>query len=290
LQNIFYMRTQAHATAQVEALPGAQKAVVLGGGLVGFKAAYGLLRRGLQVTMLITSGYPLSMQVDPIAGRMIMAEMVRHGLTVEVGVSATAFVGDTTVEAVETDDGRTLPCDLVIIGKGVLPCRDFLPRERIKVDLGVLVNEHLQTSIKGIYAAGDVAELYDLARDCRWVNALWPEAVGQGRVAGYNMAGRKVVYPGSLSRNVMRVFELDVLTVGDVNPGDPAGYETVSCGGEDQGFYRRLVCKGNRLVGAVLINDIAQGGVLRALIENRVSLRRPAARLLQRNFNFGQLL
>jgi NAD(P)H-nitrite reductase large subunit len=221
---------------------------------------------------------------------MIMAEMVRHGLTVEVGVSATAFVGDTTVEAVETDDGRTLPCDLVIIGKGVLPCRDFLPRERIKVDLGVLVNEHLQTSIKGIYAAGDVAELYDLARDCRWVNALWPEAVGQGRVAGYNMAGRKVVYPGSLSRNVMRVFELDVLTVGDVNPGDPAGYETVSCGGEDQGFYRRLVCKGNRLVGAVLINDIAQGGVLRALIENRVSLRRPAARLLQRNFNFGQLL
>lgn len=290
LQNIFYMRTQAHATAQVEALPGAQKAVVLGGGLVGFKAAYGLLRRGLQVTMLITSGYPLSMQVDPIAGRMIMAEMVRHGLTVEVGVSATAFVGDTTVEAVETDDGRTLPCDLVIIGKGVLPCRDFLPRERIKVDLGVLVNEHLQTSIKGIYAAGDVAELYDLARDCRWVNALWPEAVGQGRVAGYNMAGRKVVYPGSLSRNVMRVFELDVLTVGDVNPGDPAGYETVSCGGEDQGFYRRLVCKGNRLVGAVLINDIAQGGVLRALIENRVSLRLPTARLLQRNFNFGQLL
>ena len=290
LQNIFYMRTQAHATAQVEALPGAQKAVVLGGGLVGFKAAYGLLRRGLQVTMLITSGYPLSMQVDPIAGRMIMAEMVRHGLTVEVGVSATAFVGKTTVEAVETDDGRTLPCDLVIIGKGVLPCRDFLPRERIKADLGVLVDEHLQTSIKGIYAAGDVAELYDLARDLRWVNALWPEAVGQGRVAGYNMAGRQVVYPGSLSRNVMRVFELDVLTVGDVNPGDPAGYETVSCGGEDQGFYRRLVCKGNRLVGAVLINDIAQGGVLRALIENRVSLRLPAARLLQRNFNFGQLL
>jgi len=290
LQNIFYMRTQAHVTAQVAALPGAKQAVVLGGGLVGFKAAYGLLRRGLKVTMLITSGYPLSMQVDPIAGRMIMAEMVRHGLTVEVGVSATAFVGKTTVEAVETDDGRKLPCDLVIIGKGVLPCRSFLPRDRIKADLGVLVDEHLQTSIKGIYAAGDVAELYDLARDLRWVNALWPEAVGQGRVAGYNMAGRQVIYPGSLSRNVMRVFELDVLTVGDVNPGDPAGYETVSSGGEDQGFYRRLVCKGNRLVGAVLIKDIAQGGVLRALIENRVALRFPPARLLQRNFNFGQLL
>ncbi len=290
LQNIFYMRTQAHAAAQVAALPGAKKAVVLGGGLVGFKAAYGLLKRGLQVTMLITSGYPLSLQVDPIAGRMIMDEMMRHGLTVEVGVSVTAFTGNSAVEGVETDDGRNLPCDLVIIGKGVLPSRGFIPHDRIKMDLGVIVDDFLQTSADAIYAAGDVAELYDLARDCRWVNALWPEAANQGRVAGYNMAGRKVAYPGSLSRNVMRVFTLDVLTVGDANPGDTTGLEIVQSGGPDQGFYRRLIIRQGRLVGAVLINDIEQGGVLRALIENRRPLRFPAPRLLHRGFNFGQLL
>ena len=290
LQNIFYMRTEAHSAAQVAALPGATKAVVLGGGLVGFKAAYGLLRRGLQVTMLITSGYPLSMQVDPVAGQMIMDEMSRHGLTVEVGVSVTGFTGSGKVAAVETDDGRSLPCDLVIIGKGVLPCRDFIPRDQIAVDLGVVVNEFMQTSAANIYAAGDVAELIDLARGSRWVNALWPEAASQGRVAGYNMAGRQVAYPGSLSRNVMRVFELDVLTLGDANPGDTSGYEIVQSGGPTSNIYRRLVIKENRLVGAVFINEIEQGGILRALIENRVSLRLPATKMVRRGFNFGQLV
>lgn len=290
LQNIFYMRTEAHSAAQVAALPGATKAVVLGGGLVGFKAAYGLLRRGLQVTMLITSGYPLSMQVDPVAGQMIMDEMSRHGLTVEVGVSVTGFTGSGKVAAVETDDGRSLPCDLVIIGKGVLPCRDFIPRDQIAVDLGVVVNEFMQTSSANIYAAGDVAELIDLARGCRWVNALWPEAASQGRAAGYNMAGRQVAYPGSLSRNVMRVFELDVLTLGDANPGDTSVYEIVQSGGPTSNIYRRLAIKENRLVGAVFINEIEQGGILRALIENRVPLRLPATRMVRRGFNFGQVV
>lgn len=290
LANIFYMRTQAHARAQVAALEGAHKAVVLGGGLVGFKAAYALLKRGLSVTMLITSDYPLAMQVDPVAGQMILAEMVRHGLTVEVGVSVQGFAGSKRVEAVITDSGHSLDCDLVIIGKGVLPCRDFIPRDRIKVDLGVVVDDHLQTSSPNIYAAGDVAELNDLARDCRWVNALWPEAANQGRVAGYNMAGRRVVYPGSMSRNVMRVFDLDVLTVGNPNPIDENGFIIISSGGTADRIYRRLVIKEDRLVGAVLIGDIEQGGVLRALIENRTPLRLPSERLLQSGFNFGQLL
>jgi nitrite reductase (NADH) large subunit len=290
LENIFYMRTEAQAAAQVAALPGAKRAVVLGGGLVGFKAAYGLLKRGLQVTMLITSGYPLSMQVDPVAGQMILDEMQRHGLTVEVGVTVTAFTGQRKVAAVVTDDGRSLPCEMVIIGKGVLPCRDFIPRKHIAVDLGIVVNEYLQTSVADIYAAGDVAELYDLARGCRWVNALWPEAASQGRTAGYNMAGRQISYPGSLSRNVMRVFSLDVLTIGDANPQDPSGCEIIQAGGPQEGIYRRFVMRDNRLVGAVMINDIEQGGVLRALIENKISLKIAGAKLLKRGFNFGQLL
>ena len=290
LKNIFYMRTQNHARQQVAALDGARRAVVLGGGLVGFKAAYGLLKRGLTVTMLISSGYPLSMQVDPVAGRMILGEMVGHGLNVDVGVSVQAFEGNGRVQAVVTTDGTRLPCDLVIIGKGVLPVRDFIPRDRIDVDLGVTVDEFMQTSVPGIYAAGDVAESVDIARGCRWVNALWPEAAAQGRVAGLNMAGRPVAYPGSLSRNVMRVFSLDVLTVGDANPRNVDDYRIVQAGGDGHGAYRRLVFKDARLVGAVLIGRIEQGGVLRALIESRRPIDLPDGKLMQPEFNFGKLL
>lgn len=290
LKKIFYMRTEAQAKAQVEALAGARRAVVLGGGLVGFKAAYGLLRRGLAVTMLITSGYPLSMQVDPVAGKMILDELVRHGLTVEVGVSVSAFEGNGSVQGAVTDAGTRLACDLVIIGKGVLPVRDFVPKEKIAVDLGIVVDQFLETGVPGIFAAGDVAESVDIARGCRWVNALWPEAASQGRVAGLNMTGRRVAYPGSLGRNVMRIFDLDVLTVGLANPPDDAGCRILQTGGATNGLYRRLVLKDGILVGAVLINRIEQGGVLRALIENRVPIRLPPERLLRPGFNFGQLL
>ena len=290
LKNIFYMRTQDHVKQQVAALDGARRAVVLGGGLVGFKAAYGLLKRGLAVTMLITSGYPLSMQVDKTAGQMILDELVRHGLKVDVGVSVRAFEGNGAVQAAVTDAGTRLPCDMVIIGKGVLPARTFIPLSQIEVDLGVVVDDYLQTSVPGIYAAGDVAEMVDIARGCQWVNALWPEAGSQGRVAGLNMAGRPVAYPGSLSRNVMRVFGLDVLTVGNVNPQEDAGCRVVQTGGGAQPYYRRLVLKDDILVGVVMINRIEQGGVLRSLIENRMPIRLPPEMLVTPGFNFGRLL
>jgi nitrite reductase (NADH) large subunit len=228
--------------------------------------------------------------VDETAGKMILDELVRRGLTVEVGVSVCAFEGNGSVRAAVTDAGTRLPCDLVIIGKGVLPARTFIPRDRIEVDLGVVVDDHLQTSAPGIYAAGDVAELVDIARNCRWVNALWPEAAGQGRVAGINMAGRPVAYPGSLSRNVMRVFNLDVLTVGNPNLQADATCRVLQAGGAGRGYYRRLVFRDGVLVGAVMINGIEQGGVLRSLIENRVPLCVPPETLLTAGFNFGQLL
>jgi NAD(P)H-nitrite reductase large subunit len=240
--------------------------------------------------MLITSGYPLSMQVDETAGHMILGELIRHGLTVEVGVTVCAFEGNGSVQAAVTDSGARLPCDMVIIGKGVLPARSFIPRAQIEVDLGVVVDEHLQTSAPGIYAAGDVAEMVDIARGCRWVNALWPEAAGQGRVAGLNMAGRAVAYPGSLSRNVMRVFDLDVLTVGHANLQEEAGCRVLQTGGAARQYYRRLVLRDDVLVGAVMINRIEQGGVLRSLIENRIPIRLPPETLMTPGFNFGRLL
>jgi len=290
LDNIFYMRTEAHVRQQLAAIAGAKQALVLGGGLVGFKAAYGLLKRGLKVTMLITSGYPLSMQVDEVAGRIIMNELRAHGLTVKVGVSVTGFEGNGRVTRAVLDNGEPLPCDLVIIGKGVRPSLNFIPRNRIDVDLGIVVDDFLQSSVPGIYAAGDTAEAIDIARQTPWVNAIWPEAAAQGRVAGQNMAGRRVRYPGSLSRNVMRVYDLDVMTTGYANPGKDEGFRQVSAGGENQGYYRSLVFRDEILVGAVLINRIEQGGVLRALIENRVPVRFPENILMSPGFNFSKLL
>ena len=287
---ISYLRTQAHVHAMLDGLAGARRALVLGGGLVGFKAAYGLLRRGLAVTMLIRSDHPLSMQVDREAGMMIRDELVRHGLDVRVGLEALAFEGHGRVEAAHLSDGSRLPCDMVVIGKGVLPALSFIPRDRIEVDLGIIVNGRMETSVAGVYAAGDVAEYVDVARNTRWVNAIWPEAVSQGRIAGMNMAGRPVAYQGSLSRNVIRIFDLDILAGGVVNPPPDALYKTVFYRSPRRKIYRKLVFQGDMLVGLVMVNDIEQGGVLLSAIQSRTPLRIPRETLTDPGLNYGRLL
>lgn len=290
LQNIFFMRTQEHVRGMLEALPNARKALVLGGGLVGFKAAYGLLHRGLKVTMLIRSGYPLSMQVDARAGQMIQDELVRRGLEVQVETHVVGFDGNGKVERAYLSDGTEIACDIVIIGKGVLPAHSFVPRDQIQVDLGILVDQHQQSSADDIYAAGDVAELVDISRNTRWVNAIWPEAVSQGRIAGMNMAGREVAYKGSLSRNVMRIFGLDVMTAGIVNPPPDGDYEIMVATDPRRRSYRKLVFLNDRLIGMTLVNCVEQGGILVALMQTETPVTVPKEKMLAPNFNYRQLM
>jgi nitrite reductase (NADH) large subunit len=249
-----------------------------------------LLRRGIQVTMLIRSGYPLSLQVDERAGHMIQDELVKRGLEVRVETDVAGFDGNGKVERAHLTDGSEVSCDLVVIGKGVTPALAFVPREQIQVDLGILVDRHLQTTAPDIYAAGDVAESWDLARKTRWVNAIWPEAVAQGRIAGMNMAGRRVAYQGSLSRNVIRIFGLDVMTAGIVNPPADGGYETFTAADSHRRTYRKLVFHEDRLVGMTLVNAIEQGGVLVALIQAETPVKIAKERMLTPYFNYRQLL
>jgi len=290
LDGIFYMRTQENVEGMLRMLPEACQeggsALVLGGGLVGFKAAYGLLHRGLRVVLLIKSGYPLSMQVDAEAGRLIQEELERKGLEVRTGVEAIGFEGEGRVEAARLSDGSAIACGMVVAGKGVVPAMGFLPTE-IETHAGVVVDEHFETSVPGIFAAGDVAESVDVARDKPWVNAIWPVAVEQGRYAGWNMAGRPVAYPGSLSRNVIRIFDLDVLTAGVVNPDEGEGYEVDVNYDRRRRLYRKLVTKDGRLVGAVLLNQVEQGGVLMNMIHDRRSFTAPVAKFFDGSFNFG---
>jgi NAD(P)H-nitrite reductase large subunit len=200
------------------------------------------------------------------------------------------FEGEATVRRAHLSNGDEIPCELVVIGKGVLPALSFVPRERIAVDLGILVDEHLETGVAGIFAAGDVAESVDVARQIRWVNAIWPEAVVQGRIAGSNMAGRPVPYQGSLSRNVIRIFDLDVMVGGLVTPPEGKGYEIYSRQDRRRRLYRRLVFRGDRLVGMAMVNAVEQGGLLLSLIHNAIPIRGPRERLLAPDVNYGQIV
>ena len=290
LDNIFFMRRRDDAQAMLAVLDKVRHALVLGGGLVGFKAAYGLMQRGIATTMLIGSAYPLSMQVDARAGAMIRDALIARGLDVRVNLEVRTFEGNGAVQKAHLSDGTTLDCDLVVIGKGVLPARSFLPADRIQIDLGVVVDAHMRTRVPEIFAAGDVAEFVDIARQTPWVNAIWPEAVHTGRIAGFNMAGRPVACPGTLSRNVIRIFDLDLMTAGLVNPPQDGTCQVLQAHDRRRNTYRKLVLRDGRLVGLAMVGQIDQGGVLTALIGSRTPVCGDPQRLLDPGFNAGRLI
>lgn len=291
LGNIFYMRDKSHVESMLEALPGCSRALVLGGGLVGLKAAYSLLRQGLEVTMLISSSYPLSQQVDPFTGSLVLDKLKQNGLQVKVGLEVIRFAGQSSqVAGAELSDGSSLDCQLVVVGKGVDPAIGFLQDSGIQTGQGVIVDDRLRTSVRDVYAAGDAAELLDLARNSSRVNAIWPEAAEQGKVAGLNMAGQDLCYPGSLSRNVLRVFDLDVLSCGLVNPEASQDCEILEDYKPGRHTFRRLVlsCEG-RLLGAVCVNRIQQAGILMHLIRSGLPVPVQARELLDPELHPGRL-
>ena len=281
LKNIFFMRTVRDVLGMTEALAACKHALVLGGGLVGFKASYGLLKRGIPVTMLISSGYPLAMQIDAVAGDIVRQTLIRHGLTVDTGVDVSAFEGNGVVRRAILNDGRVVDCDLVVIGKGVRPETGFLKGSGIALDLGILVDNHLQTNLPGVFAAGDVAQTHDLVRNRQWINAIWPEAAAQGWVAGLNMAGRNVSYPGSLGRNVIRMFDLDIMTAGIVRPEDSQDAQVLEVLDERIPIYRKFVLKDECLIGFTVIHRIEHGGRLVSLIQRGLPLDREERLLLR---------
>lgn len=294
LPGVFTLRDLSDADAiATRARPG-EMALVVGGGMIGFKATEGLLGRGMRVTMAVSSRHVLSQALDEEAGHLVGELLARHGVTVRTGVDVTGFSvhGDRLVA--ELSDGQAVPCHLAVVGKGVRPRTDLARSLGLQVKRGIVCDEHMATSLPGVFAAGDVAEVFDPSYGDTRVNAIWPNAVGQGRVAGTNMvrsvrthahasggaddrpagqgtagacgAGRLPQrFWGGIGRNALCLEDIAIISGGVVAPrGD--GYQEVRVRGP--GYYRKLVLRGDTPVGAVFVGDLTGAGVVMALVQS----------------------
>ena len=176
-------------------------------------------------------------------------------------------------------DGRTLPADLYLSAVGVDPNLDFLQGSGIELGQGILVDGTLQSSVPGVYAAGDVAEATNCLTGHRQLNAIQPNAVEQGRIAALNMAGRPAHFKGSFVFNVLTTLGLVSSSFGEWE-GAPGG-ESSELLDEARYRYLNLQFEGERLIGANSVGFSDHIGALRGLIEGRVHLGRWKHRLLE---------
>ncbi|HEC93538.1 MAG TPA: hypothetical protein ENI51_11265 [Candidatus Atribacteria bacterium] len=165
------------------------------------------------------------------------------------------------------ESGKVLKGSCVVFGKGVRPSVDFLKGTGIKIDRGIRVDKYLQTSVKDVYAAGDVTESIDLVYEDIRGHALWPVAVEQGKIAGANMAGGDIKYPEEVSRNILTIFGKMIFT-GGLSTEDKFEVYKEHFAGE----YRKILIHNNKLVGFVFIGEVNNPDVYLFIMKNRIDV------------------
>lgn len=285
---VFTVRKLDDARAIIKMLDNVQSVVVLGGGLIGLRDAYALRLKGKQVTVVVKSPQILSQMVDKTAAGMIAEKLEQNGIRIIAGAAAGEVEGRDTVQSVMLDSGERLACQMVIVGKGVSANTELASASGLKVEAAIAADRFLRATDKHIYAAGDCAQTYDIARGEQRVNALWPCAVEQGETAALNMLGKNVEYTGSLSMNSVDFFGLAGISIGITAPKDEAGYEIITQA--RPGVYKKFVLQENKLAGAVFVGDIRAAGIAGILIKQRIDISSIKDRLTGENFNYAKII
>lgn len=246
--------------------------VVIGGGLIGLKVTEGLVQRGISVTVVELADRILSPALDATASKMVADHLATKGVTILTKDTVAAITGEgDAVQGVTLKSGKKLTCQAVVIAIGVVPNVGWLAGSGVKVERGIVVDRHMRTSKKGVYAAGDVTEAPEMLGTGYRVIPIWPDAYRQGFVAGSNMAGKVAEYEGGLPMNSLDVLGISLVSVGLANIDGPA-YTIHKTFDREHGTYRRLVFEDEYLVGALLVRDIDRAGLFTGLIRDKISV------------------
>ena len=239
-----------------------QRTVVIGAGFIGIEAATALAKRGMAVTVVEMLDSVLPRMLDPDIGRRLQGIMEGEGIRFRLGCQVTRILGGKKVERVEIGKKR-LPCEMVVMGIGVRPNIGFLAGSGIRKNMGILVNERMRTSRRDVYAAGDLTESFDPLRGKRVMNAIWPNAVLQGRIAGENMAGVESAFGGSFTVNIIDVFGVSALSMG------MASFEDKNLSEEKfvtDRAVKKMLLRGGKLAGMQFVGTLRNSGYMMSLM------------------------
>ena len=241
------------------ARPGAN-AVVIGGGLLGLEAAAGLAQRGMKVTVVHLMGHLMERQLDPAAGYLLQKDLERRDIRVITKGSTAAILGTTQVDAVLLADDTVLPADLVCMAVGIRPETRLANDARLEVARGIVVDAAMRTSDPDILALGECVEF-----DGQLFGLVAP-LYDQAKVACATLTGGKAAFHPVQTATKLKVTGVDLFSAGDF--ADAPDREEIVFRDPGRGLYKRLVLQADRLIGAVMYGDTADGNWFFTLIKD----------------------
>ena len=283
LQGVLAYRDIADTQAMIDAATQYRHAVVIGGGLLGLEAANGLMKRGMQVTVVHASEWLMERQLDPVAGQMLQKALQERGMQFLMQAQTQELLGnaDGRVCAIRFKDGSEIPADLVVMAVGIRPNTALAESMRLHVNRGIVVSDTLQTTTDArIYAVGECAAHRGTAY------GLVAPLFEQGKVLANHLAefgiGR---YLGSQTSTKLKVTGIDLFSAGDFMGG--AGTEEIVMSDPGAGQYKKLVLKDDKLVGACLYGNTVDGSWYFKLLREGRSVAELRASLMFGESNLG---
>lgn len=260
----------------------AKRAVVVGAGFIGMEVALLLRNLGLEVTQVEMLDQVMPAMLDKDTAAYALERMRAKGVNVLLETKARTFLGDGSARGVELESGKVLEADIFIAATGVRPNLEFLAGSGITYDWGISVDDHLRTNLPEVFAAGDVIESPDLLTGEVFVHPIFPNAVEQGRLVGFNLLGFDTVYQGAHRMNSLKHLGLSIMAAG-VKEGDQV-LKTQS----EKGL-RKIYLKENRIVGFQFTRDVQAVGVFRSMMNRGYDVSKIKDRLLDLTFGQGTL-
>jgi len=272
----------------MEGIKTAKRAVVIGGGFIGFEMADLLKLAGLETTILLRESYFWQPMLDEISGKMIEKALTDNGVEIIENMEAAEVAGGESVEAVVLKDGTKIPCEMIICGIGTTPPKmDWIKNGGVNINRGILANEYMETNIPDVFTAGDIAEYKDLLLEENIQMGNWVNAHEQGRIAGLNMTGGKTPFK-FVSFYTTQGMGISIAFVGDARPLPDR--VIIPRGSADINSYARILIVGKELVGATMINRTKELTTIAKLVENNVDVSGKYAELGNPDFDLKQLL
>ncbi|SCG81659.1 FAD-dependent pyridine nucleotide-disulphide oxidoreductase [Proteiniborus sp. DW1] len=262
---VYTLKTLQDAWDIIDRLKDAQVVLIIGGGIQGLETAWIMAQAGKKVILSHRSPRFMRAQLDEKAAKILEKAVLASNIQILFSTQVSEIKGNGNVEGFMTTNGNSYECDTIIYSVGTKPNIDILDNTPIKTNNGIIVNKKMETNIDGIYAAGDVAEYNNQTY------GLWNIAIGQGKVAGYNIIGKDSIYEHIIPVTTLNAFNLSLFSMGIVD--ESKATNIIIDDRSQEGIYNKVLISNDKIIGAIVVGNIKVSPALKSAIEKETSLK-----------------
>jgi NADPH-dependent 2,4-dienoyl-CoA reductase/sulfur reductase-like enzyme len=271
----------------------AKHVVIIGGGSIAMKAVQNFKKVGLEISIIEKASHIWPIGFDRKVARIVEKKIKENGIRLYLNEEVVEFRGENNkLVSLVLKSGREIATDLVVITIGMRPNIDFLEGSGINVDKGVLVDMYMRTNFSNIFAAGDVAQIYDPLYKTPILHPTWGNAKKQGKIAAKNMVGGNILYEGTIPIQTIKIFGFIAIAVGITH--SKKNFDEISIVSFEREMSRKFVLKNNHLLGVLVlgkdINKKTLKPILKKAVFDQIILQDLKSLLLEEDINFKVII